>query len=122
MILKAEWPAIQTAFRDTYDQSRQNRPRCLLITSLKRHATRFFPMDYQNRDGNGNPQCGTVMTSTFRATHASKALRGLPIMSSWSIKLVFLPKWFSERYVRAQNNDRKSRNTVGVKLTASIDV
>ncbi len=61
MILKDEWPAIQTAFQEPYFKFGLVWPKCLLTTSLKPHATWFFPVDGGERDRNGNPRCGPVV-------------------------------------------------------------
>jgi Piwi domain len=64
MILRSEWPQIQAVVRARYSANHhQPLPKVMLMCVLKRHGTRFFPVEQRDRDQNGNPSCGLVVAS-----------------------------------------------------------
>lgn len=70
MVREQEVPAIEAAitdlYEDLYGHNDVPRPKVLVLCTIKRHHTRFFPVENSPvsvRDDNGNPQPGCLVDS-----------------------------------------------------------
>ena len=62
-------PEIKAAFRKFDAPQKPYTPKLTIVICGKRHQTRFYPVEAENADRNGNPRAGTVVDRGITAAH-----------------------------------------------------